>query len=65
MVVLGAGSAGRNAVQMAVGLGARVTVLNRGVPRLRELDALYGNRIATRVEGFTVASAVYLPVTLH
>jgi len=48
VVVLGAGSAGRNAVQMAVGLGARVTVLNRGVPRLRELDALYGSRIATR-----------------
>lgn len=47
VVVLGAGSAGRNAVQMAVGLGARVTVLNRGVQRLRELDALYGNRIVT------------------
>ena len=48
VVVLGAGSAGRNAVQMAVGLGARVTVLNRGVQRLRELDALHGNRITTR-----------------
>jgi alanine dehydrogenase len=48
VVVLGAGTAGRNAVQMAVGLGARVTVLNRGVQRLRELDALHGNRIATR-----------------
>lgn len=48
VVVLGAGSVGRNAVQMAVGLGARVTVINPGVQRLRELDALHGNRIATR-----------------
>jgi alanine dehydrogenase len=48
VVVLGGGTAGRNAVQMAVGLGARVTVLNRGVQRLRELDQLHGNRIVTR-----------------
>ena len=48
VVVLGAGTAGRHAVQMAVGAGARVTVLNRGVQRLRELDALHGNRIRTR-----------------
>jgi alanine dehydrogenase len=48
VVVLGAGTAGRNAVQMAVGLGARVTVLNRGVQRLRELDERHGNRIVTR-----------------
>lgn len=48
VVVLGAGSAGRNAVQVAVGLGARVTVINPGVQRLRELDALHGNRISTR-----------------
>jgi len=48
VVVLGAGTAGRNAVQMAVGLGAHVTVLNRGLQRLRELDALHGNRITTR-----------------
>jgi alanine dehydrogenase len=47
VVVLGAGTAGRHAVQMAVGAGARVTVLNRGVPKLRELDALYGNRVRT------------------
>jgi alanine dehydrogenase len=36
-----------NAVQMAVGLGARVTVLDHGLERMRKLDALYGNRIAT------------------
>lgn len=47
VVVLGAGTVGANAVQIAVGMGARVTVLNRGVEKLRALDALYGNRIQT------------------
>ena len=47
VVILGAGSAGSHAAQMAIGLGARVTVLNRGLERLRELDARHGNRITT------------------
>jgi alanine dehydrogenase len=46
-VILGAGMVGANAVQVAVGMGAQVTVLNRGVDKLRALDALYGNRIRT------------------
>ncbi len=51
VVVLGAGTAGRNAVQMAVGLGAGVTVIDRDLAKLRELDARYGNRVATRAAG--------------
>ena len=47
IVVLGGGVAGTNAVAMAVGLGARVTVLDTNLQRLRELDALYGGRIRT------------------
>ena len=47
VVVLGAGTVGSHAVQVAVGMGARVTVLNRGLERLRALDELYGNRITT------------------
>lgn len=47
VVILGAGTVGSNAAQIAVGMGARVTVLNRGLERLRALDALYGNRIST------------------
>ena len=47
VVVLGAGTVGANAVQIAVGMGARVTVLNRGVEKLHALDTLYGNRIQT------------------
>ena len=33
---------------MAVGLGAEVTVLDRSIPRLRELDELFGGRARTR-----------------
>lgn len=47
VVVLGAGVVGTNALQMAVGLGARVTVLDRNVDRLRQLDLVFGNRIST------------------
>jgi alanine dehydrogenase len=47
IVVLGGGVAGTNAVAMAVGLGAEVTVLDTNLQRLRELDALYAGRIRT------------------
>ncbi|HCE29516.1 MAG TPA: alanine dehydrogenase [Comamonadaceae bacterium] len=47
VVILGAGVVGTNALQMAVGLGARVTVLDKNVDRLRQLDLVFGNRIHT------------------
>jgi len=47
VVVLGAGVVGTHAVQMAVGMGARVTVLDKSVDRLRQLDLVFGNRIST------------------
>jgi alanine dehydrogenase len=47
VAVIGAGVVGTNALQMAVGLGARVTVLDRNVDRLRQLDLVFGNRINT------------------
>jgi alanine dehydrogenase len=47
VVILGAGTVGANAAQIAVGMGARVTVLNRGIERLRALDQVHGNRIST------------------
>lgn len=47
VVILGAGTVGANAAQIAVGMGARVTVLNRGMDKLRGLDQRYGNRIHT------------------
>ncbi|KVE87015.1 alanine dehydrogenase [Burkholderia cepacia] len=47
VVVLGAGVVGTGALQMAVGLGARVTVLDTNVNRLRQIDLVFANRIAT------------------
>ena len=47
VVVLGGGVAGTNAVEMAVGLRADVTVVDRSVRRLRELSALFGSHLKT------------------
>ncbi len=47
VTVLGGGVAGTNAISVAVGLGAEVTVLDTNIARLRELDALYAGRIKT------------------
>jgi alanine dehydrogenase len=47
VAIIGAGVVGTNALQMAVGFGARVTVLDKNVDRLRQLDLVFGNRIST------------------
>ncbi len=47
VVILGAGVVGTHALQMAVGMGAKVTVLDKNVDRLRQLDLVFGNRIHT------------------
>ncbi len=48
VVVIGGGMVGSNAARMAVGLGAEVTILERSIERMRELDALFGGRVRTR-----------------
>jgi alanine dehydrogenase len=47
VVVLGGGVVGSNAARMAMGLGADVTVVDKSLPRLAELDALFGPRLKT------------------
>jgi len=47
VVVLGGGVAGTNAVEMAVGLRADVSVVDRSVRRLRELSSIFGNQLKT------------------
>jgi alanine dehydrogenase len=47
VVILGGGVSGTNAAQMAVGMGAQVTVVDRSLKRLRELDVQFGNAIYT------------------
>lgn len=59
VVVLGGGVAGTNAVSVAVGLGAEVTVLDTNIQRLRELDALYAGRVHTIASnGFEIERAL-------
>jgi alanine dehydrogenase len=48
VVVLGGGVAGTQAARMAAGLGADVTILDRSLPRLRQLDELFQGRAKTR-----------------
>lgn len=47
VVVLGAGVVGSSATRIAVGMGARVTVFNLDLDRLRHLDELYRGRVRT------------------
>lgn len=47
VVILGGGNAGINACRMAVGLGARVTILDVNHARLCYLDEIFGSRITT------------------
>ena len=47
VAIIGAGVVGTNALQMAIGMGARVTILDKSVDRLRQLDLVFGNRVAT------------------
>ncbi|MBQ0781552.1 alanine dehydrogenase [Thalassolituus sp.] len=47
VLIIGAGVVGVNALMMAIGMGADVTIMDTSMPRLRELDQQYGNRIQT------------------
>ncbi|MBM3201762.1 MAG: alanine dehydrogenase [Chlamydiae bacterium] len=47
VLIIGGGVVGANAAKMAMGLGANVTILDRNMNRLRELDDLYFGRLKT------------------
>jgi alanine dehydrogenase len=48
VTVLGGGVVGTHAARMAVGLGAEVTIVDRSIPRLRQLDEMVTGRVRTR-----------------
>ena len=48
VAVLGGGVVGMNAARMAMGLNAEVVVLERSIPRMRELDDIFMGRVLTR-----------------
>ncbi len=47
VLVIGGGVVGTNAAKMAVGLGADVTILDRSLNRLRELDDIFNSQVKT------------------
>jgi len=57
VVILGAGVVGSNAALIAVGMGAEVTVLNRGVEQLRALELRHGARVRTMLSSAAAIDA--------
>lgn len=47
VVIIGGGVVGTNAAKMAVGMGARVTILDKSADRLAYLDDIFGGRVVT------------------
>lgn len=47
VVIIGGGTVGINAAKMAVGLGAKVVILDNNLKRLRELDDYFNGRLQT------------------
>jgi len=59
VVILGAGIVGTNALKRAVGLGARVTVIDKSLDRLRYLDDIFHGRIESLASNrYNVAESV-------
>ena len=58
VVIVGAGTVGLSAAKVAMGMGARVTILDSNLFRLRQIDDLYGGRIQTLASNaFNIAAA--------
>src|SRR5438270_7772519 len=47
VVVLGGGIVGLNAAKIAVGMGAQVTIIDRNLNRLRQLDDIFNGQVIT------------------
>src|SRR5207237_10546186 len=55
VVILGGGIVGINAAKMAIGMGAHVTVIDRNLNRLRELDGIFnGPRVTLASNAWTI-----------
>lgn len=70
VAVIGGGVVGTESARMAIGLGAEVTVIDRDLNRLRELDALYGPSLRTlfsssqNIEELVIASDIVIGAVL-
>jgi alanine dehydrogenase len=47
LLIIGAGTVGSNAARISLALGMRVTVINKGIERLRQIEEAFGGRIET------------------
>jgi alanine dehydrogenase len=60
VVVIGGGIVGHNSAKIACGLGANVTIIDRNLNRLRELDDIYSNSIRTLASNlYTIRETVH------
>ncbi|WP_374433307.1 alanine dehydrogenase [Inhella sp.] len=64
VVVIGGGVVGTHAARMAMGLGAEVVVLDRSLPRLRQLDEVFGGRLVTAYANLDNTEAAVLSADL-
>jgi len=61
VVIIGGGVVGHNSAKMAVGLGAHVTIIDRNLERLRQLDDIYSSQIVTLASNsFTIRESLRL-----
>src|ERR1039458_5387406 len=59
VVILGGGIVGTNAAKIAVGMGARVTMIDRNLKRLRELDDIFRGQLVTMASNsWTIGESV-------
>jgi len=59
VTILGGGIVGTNAAKIAIGLGARVTIVEKNSQRLREIDDLFNGRVRTLMSNpFNIAASV-------
>lgn len=59
VVVIGSGTAGRGAIRTAVGIGARVTAIDRNIDKLSALQDIYGPRLETQFSSpYNISKAV-------
>ena len=63
VVVLGGGVVGTHAARMAAGLGAEVSIIDRSLPRLRQLDELFEGRVRTLASTMETSRPKFLAPT--
>jgi alanine dehydrogenase len=64
VVVIGGGVVGTHAARMAMGLGANVTILDKSLPRLRQIDEAFDGRIRTQYATLDATEAAVLQADL-